>query len=53
MDRRVVGTVLAVVVVGVLAAVIVYVVSGGHVLFLPVVLLLPLGLVFRRRTQRR
>ena len=48
-----VGAVLALVVVAVLVAVVVYAVSGGHVLFLPLVLLLPLGLVFRRGTQRR
>ena len=53
MGIRMVGAVLALIVVAVLVAVVVYAVSGGHVLFLPLVLLLPLGLAFHRRTRRR
>jgi len=35
---------------GIAVAVIVYVATGGHVLFLPLILILPFGLfVFRRR----
>jgi hypothetical protein len=38
---------------GLLAAVVVFAVSGGHVLFLPLLLLLPLGGgLFHRRTYR-
>jgi hypothetical protein len=36
---------------GVAVAVLVYVVSGGHVLFLPLILLFPLGLFFGRRRR--
>jgi hypothetical protein len=34
---------------GIAIAVLVYVISGGHVLFLPLLLILPLGLFFGRR----
>jgi hypothetical protein len=34
-------------------AVLVYVVTGGHVIFLPLLLVLPLGLLFGRRRGRR
>jgi hypothetical protein len=34
-------------------AVLVYVVTGGHVIFLPLLLVLPLGLLFGRRRRRR
>ena len=34
---------------GLAVALIVYVVTGGHVIFLPLLLLLPLGLFFGRR----
>jgi hypothetical protein len=34
---------------GLAVALLVYVVSGGHVFFLPLLLLFPLGLVFGRR----
>jgi hypothetical protein len=33
-------------------AVLVYVVTGGHVIFLPLLLVLPLGLLFGRRRSR-
>jgi hypothetical protein len=36
---------------GLAIAAIVYVVSGGHVIFLPLVFLLPLGLFFGRRRR--
>jgi hypothetical protein len=36
---------------GLAIAALVYVVSGGHVIFLPLVLLLPLGLFFGRRRR--
>jgi hypothetical protein len=40
---------------GLAIAVLVYVVSGGHVFFLPLILLLPLGLFIGRRgrSERR
>ena len=34
---------------GLAVAVIVYVATGGHVIFLPLLLLIPLGLLFGRR----
>jgi len=37
---------------GVAVAVIVFLATSGHVLFLPLVLVLPLGLLFRGGTQR-
>jgi hypothetical protein len=37
---------------GLAVALIVYVVSGGHVIFLPLLLLLPLGLIFGRGRRR-
>ena len=37
---------------GIAVAVLVYVISGGHVFFLPVLLLLPLGLFFGRGRRR-
>jgi hypothetical protein len=36
---------------GLTIAVVVYVVSGGHVFFLPLILLLPLGLFIGRRRR--
>ena len=36
---------------GIAIAALVYVISGGHVLFLPLIFLLPLGLLFRRRRR--
>jgi hypothetical protein len=42
---------LVVLVAGLAIAVLVYVVSGGHVFFLPLVLLLPLGLFIGRRRR--
>jgi hypothetical protein len=39
--------------VALLVAVVVYAVSGGHVLFLPLVLLLPLGFLAGGRARRR
>ena len=40
--------------VGLAIAVIVFLVSGGHVIFLPLILILPLGLFsFRRRRSAR
>jgi hypothetical protein len=36
---------------GLALAVVVYVVSGGHVFFLPLILLLPLGLFIGRRRR--
>jgi hypothetical protein len=37
---------------GLAVAVLVYVVSGGHVFFLPLILLLPFGLFIGRRRRR-
>jgi hypothetical protein len=37
---------------GVAIAVIVFLATSGHVLFLPLILVLPLGLLFRGRKQR-
>jgi len=34
---------------GLVLALLVYVISGGHVIFLPLLLLFPLGLLFGRR----
>jgi len=42
---------LVVLMAGVAIAVLVYVVSGGHVFFLPLMLLLPLGLFIGRRRR--
>jgi hypothetical protein len=42
---------LVVLLAGLAVAVLVYVLSGGHVFFLPLVLLLPLGLFFGRRPR--
>ena len=36
---------------GLAIAALVYVISGGHVIFLPLVFLLPLGLFFGRRRR--
>ena len=38
---------------GLLLAAVVYLATGGHVLFLPLLLLLPLGLFGRHRRRRR
>ncbi|MFL5950217.1 MAG: hypothetical protein ACJ74M_01290 [Gaiellaceae bacterium] len=40
---------LIVLLAGLAVAFLVFVISGGHVVFLPLILLLPLGFVFRRR----
>ena len=42
---------LLVVLAGLALAVLVYVLSGGHVFFLPLILLLPLGLFVGRRRR--
>jgi hypothetical protein len=42
---------LVVLIAGLAIAVLVYVVSGGHVFFLPLILLLPLGLFIGRRRR--
>jgi hypothetical protein len=42
---------LAVLLAGLAIAVLVYVVSGGHVFFLPLLLLLPFGLFIGRRRR--
>ena len=42
---------LVVLLAGFAIAVLVYVVSGGHVFFLPLILLLPLGLFIGRRRR--
>jgi hypothetical protein len=42
---------LVVLVAGLAIAVLVYVVSGGHVFFLPLILLLPLGIFIGRRRR--
>jgi hypothetical protein len=42
---------LVVLVAGLAIAVLVYAVSGGHVFFLPLILLLPLGLFIGRRRR--
>ena len=42
---------LVVVLVGFAVAVLVYVISGGHVFFLPLILLLPFGLFIGRRRR--
>jgi hypothetical protein len=44
---------LAVLAICVVVAVLVYVLTGGHVIFLPLLLVLPLGLLFGRRRRRR
>jgi hypothetical protein len=38
---------------GIAVAVAVYLVSGGRILFLPLLLILPLGLLFARRRRYR
>jgi hypothetical protein len=38
--------------IGLLLALVIYALSGGHVLFLPLLLLLPLGGLFGRRRDR-
>jgi hypothetical protein len=42
---------LVVVLAGLALAVLVYVISGGHVFFLPLILLLPFGLFIGRRRR--
>jgi hypothetical protein len=42
---------LVVVLAGLAIAVLVYVVSGGHVFFLPLILLLPFGVLIGRRRR--
>jgi hypothetical protein len=42
---------LVVLLAGLAIAVLVYVVSGGHVFFLPLILLLPLGIFIGRRRR--
>jgi hypothetical protein len=42
---------LVVLLAGLAMAVLVYVVSGGHVFFLPLILLLPFGLLIGRRRR--
>jgi hypothetical protein len=42
---------LVVLLAGLAVAVLVYVLSGGHVLFLPLILLLPFGLFIGRRRR--
>jgi hypothetical protein len=42
---------LIVLLAGVTVAVLVYVISGGHVFFLPLILLLPFGLFIGRRRR--
>ena len=42
---------LVVLLAGLAVAVLVYVLSGGHVFFLPLILLLPLGLLIGRRRR--
>jgi hypothetical protein len=37
---------------GLVLAAVIYLVSGGHVLFLPLLLFLPLGFMGRRRRRR-
>jgi hypothetical protein len=48
-DTTYVPFTLAILLGGVAVAALVYVISGGHVLFLPLILLLPLGLFVGRR----
>jgi hypothetical protein len=48
-DRILVPLTLIVLLGGLAVALLVYVISGGHVLFLPLLLLFPLGLFFGRR----
>jgi hypothetical protein len=40
---------LVILLAGLAVAFLVYVISGGHILFLPLILLFPLGLLFGRR----
>jgi hypothetical protein len=47
------GMLVVAMVIAVLVAAVIYVASGGHVLFLPLVLLLPLGVLVRGRERRR
>jgi hypothetical protein len=42
-------TTLAILIVGLVVAAVVYLATNGHVLFLPILLVLPLGLLSRRR----
>jgi hypothetical protein len=42
-------TTLIILVAGLVVAAVVYLATNGHVLFLPILLLLPLGLLSRRR----
>jgi hypothetical protein len=42
---------LVVLLAGIAIAILAYVISGGHVLFLPLILLFPLGLFFGRRRR--
>jgi hypothetical protein len=42
-----------VILIGLLVAVLVYAVSGGHLILLPLIVLLPLGVFGRRRRPRR
>jgi hypothetical protein len=42
---------LVVLLAGITVAVLVYVISGGHVFFLPLILLLPFGLFIGRRRR--
>ena len=42
---------VVVLLVGIAIAVLVYVISGGHIVFLPLILLLPLGLFIGRRRR--
>jgi hypothetical protein len=42
---------LLVILAAIAVAVVVYVASGGHVLFLPLILILPIGLLFGRRRR--
>jgi hypothetical protein len=48
-DSILVPLTLIVILGGLAVALLVYVISGGHVLFLPLLLLFPLGLFFGRR----
>jgi hypothetical protein len=37
---------------GLAVAALVFLISGGHVIFLPLLLIFPLGFAFRRRSRR-
>jgi hypothetical protein len=43
-------TTLVLLAAGSLIAVVIYLASGGHIIFLPLILVLPLGFAFRRRS---